>query len=255
VREAGAVIRKGARLVARGQRVGENEWALLAACGYDAVKIVAPPAVPVVAVGSELESPGHPDVTGRFLVRFLARLGMPAVYRGVVPDDESRIRREVVDALRRRLVLVTGGTGRGLTDTTVTALRPGGIRILCEGINLRPGGTTAAAVGLRGAGLFLPGSPGAALAVAHLVVKPILADWLGLRLATWRSGPRLPLAEPWSCPSDDYTVLPGRYSGGALSISAAGAEEALLSAETRVLIPPGSTPRTEGVVVDGVPES
>ena len=190
-------------------------------------------------------------MTAGYLVRLLGRLGIPACHAGPLPDDCEAIRREVVSALPRGLVLLCGGSGAGLTDRTLEALRPGGVRIVAEGINVSPGGTSGLAVGLGGSCLFLPGDFAAVPAVAHALVVPVIARWLGAGIPAWPAGLRFALAEPWTGPPDMYVVRPCELARGVLKVLDTGpAAEGFLAAEGLAVLVPGEPERTRAILAE-----
>jgi molybdopterin molybdotransferase len=245
---AGSFLKRGQRILGRGELINERSWALLRSCDLATVPIVQHPTVHIVAVGSELDAGGFPEVNGRFLLHFLETLHIPAVLLGAVPDQEERIREEVKNGIPGGLLLVTGGTGLGLMDRTIMAIRPAEIRLLCEGITLCPGESTALAVGRQGACIFMPGAPEAVLAVAYALLKPVVAAWLGISLPIWNRGARRALEQPWTGPADRYVLVAAAAGEGPLRLKDAQGSGALFGAERLVVLPAGQEVRTQGVI-------
>jgi molybdopterin molybdotransferase len=246
IAHAGHRIKEGSIVLAQGERITPAAWALLAAGGIRRVRVAVCPIVCVISVGTELDSPGRPEVTGRFMTAFVNGLGLPAQFLGVVPDAADRIRTEVIRALPAGFLFLCGGTGRGLTDQTLFALRAMELRILGEGINLRPGGTTAVAAAAQTVCVLVPGDPEAACAVAQALVEPAVTRWLRGRAMNWPPGLRIPLAEPWSGDPDYYHVVSAAIRGRTAVIADRRGKGGLLGAEGRLLLVPGAECRTEG---------
>lgn len=73
----------------------------------------------IVAVGSELLTPGRRDTNAAWLAERLRARGVALAGRTIVPDDEDRIADAVRDALRAaEIVLLTGGLGPTDDDRT-----------------------------------------------------------------------------------------------------------------------------------------
>ena len=107
---------------------------------------------------------------------------------------------------------------------------------------------------MGGAGLFLPGFPEAAFAVAQSVVKPVLARWLGLDLPVWTAAQRVPLATPLADSGDQYLCLPAVRRGESLSPIDGTARGGLFGGGLSILVPPAKgAERTEGIVLDDSP--
>jgi len=249
LREPGSFIRKGTLIVPQGGLVTERVWALLAASGVTALEVVDSPTVHVAAVGSELTA--ETETSGRFLVRFFRSLHLPVVFSGVVADEEEEIRREILNTMPGGLLIFCGGTGRGLTDLTINALRGEKVRFRCEGVRLRPGEGTVIVVGMGGVCVAVPGAPEAAAAAAYALLAPAAARWLGISAGEWPAGGRLPLAVPFRDASDSHLVLAGEVREGKIFLTPEGGKGGLLGAESVIMVPPGEKPRREAVVLAG----
>ena len=77
----------------------------------------------VIAVGSELLRAGRKDTNAEWIVARLADVGVEAVWRAAVDDDEERIARLIEAAVRdATVVVITGGLGPTDDDRTRAGL-------------------------------------------------------------------------------------------------------------------------------------
>jgi molybdenum cofactor biosynthesis protein B len=67
------------------------------------------------------------DESGDLIVKLLRQHGHSVVFRKVIPDDESVIRKELKESLRLQnvdAVIMCGGTGISPTDVTIETVKP-----------------------------------------------------------------------------------------------------------------------------------
>ena len=190
VRGAGEEIPLDAPLALAGDRVGAGLVGLARTLGIDALEVLRPLRVAVVATGDELTADSSSDrlgadplpgavreSNGAMLAAALAADGAHALPPRHSGDDPADLR-ETLDVAAREadLVLTTGGIGHGAYDVVKLllgergegtsrfahlALRPGGP----QGHGTLPGGVPV---------VHLPGTPVGALVGYHLFVRPLL---------------------------------------------------------------------------------
>jgi nicotinamide-nucleotide amidase len=73
----------------------------------------------IIAIGSELLTPGFMDTNSLFLTRQLNEIGIPVVMKSIVGDDETYLEQAVRGSLDRSPLLITIG-GLGPTEDDVT---------------------------------------------------------------------------------------------------------------------------------------
>jgi competence/damage-inducible protein CinA-like protein len=73
----------------------------------------------IIAIGSELLTPGFVDTNSLFLTRQLNEIGIPVVMKAIVGDDETYLEQAVRGCLDRTPLLITIG-GLGPTEDDVT---------------------------------------------------------------------------------------------------------------------------------------
>ena len=174
VRGPGEEIPLDAPLALAGDRVGAGLVGLARTLGIDALEVLRPLRVAVVATGDELtagvsaDRPGADtrpgavrESNGTMLAAALAADGAHALPPRHSGDDPADLR-ETLDVAAREADLLppTGGIGHGARFVH-RALRPGGPR----GRGTLPGGVPV---------VHLPGTPVGALVGYHLFVRPLL---------------------------------------------------------------------------------
>lgn len=191
VMKAGSDIRKGEKVLKKGQLLGSREIGVSAALGLAKVKVYAVPRVAVLSTGAEVAEPGEKLASGKIydinaysLSAAVAENGGKPVYFGVFPDDMD----ELLKALKRALasadiVITSGGVSVGPKDflpKTLDSLGKPGV-IVC-GIAIKPGKPTTVAM-VNGKLVFsLPGHPTSALLLFHLLACPIIQALAGRKV-------------------------------------------------------------------------
>lgn len=189
VRRAGEDVAPGQVVVRAGERLAPGHVAILAGIGADAVVCRRRPRVLLLLTGDELTTGGAElaegavhDVGGPVLRALLQAEGAEVVEVRHVGDRRA----PTVDALAGAdadLVVSCGGASVGTHDHVRAALRELGAREEVGGLALQPGrptwlGALPVEHGTRPV-LALPGNPGAALAVAVLLLGPLIRGMTG----------------------------------------------------------------------------
>jgi molybdopterin molybdotransferase len=189
VRLAGEDVAPGDRAVRAGERLGPGHVALLSGVGVAAVSCRRRPRAVVLVTGDEVTTDAGAladgavhDVGGPALRALLEAEGVDVVPVRHVGDDRGA----TVAALQEadaNLVVTSGGASVGHHDHVRGALAELGARERVSGLALQPGrptwlGALPAPDGPRPV-LALPGNPGAGIAVAVLLLGPLLRAMTG----------------------------------------------------------------------------
>ncbi len=172
-------LKKGRRLIDRGDVIGPAAMGLLALGGHEALRVFRKPAVALIATGSELKKGGGTDSNKFLLAGLVQRDGGSIAGLHTVDDDEEEIRRAMRESPGARLFILTGGTAKGKKDLTKQAVRRMRFRFLLDSPPIQPGKTMA--FGRKGPQLFfiLPGNPKAVESLYELFVKRALLGMAG----------------------------------------------------------------------------
>jgi molybdopterin molybdotransferase len=179
VRHAGEDASEGMTLVAAGRTLSTLALAGIAGAGVTEVEVRRRPRVTVLPTGDEVVRGGTPDALGPALSRLLTADGAAVTVAAPVPDDVDALVRALTTASSvSDLILTTGGVSIGPADLALPALEQAGTG---EGLALalRPGRPFAYGRVGPVPVCCLPGNPAAALAVATVLVRPLVARLLG----------------------------------------------------------------------------
>lgn len=190
IRRSGEDVRRGAVVLAAGERLGPAALGLAASIGVDGLTVARRPRVALFSTGDELVMPGEvppermrPGAiynSNRFFLRaLLLRLGCEVIDHGIVPDDrQATIAALEAAAQGSDLILTSGGVSVGEEDHIKPAVQQLGSLDLWQ-IAIKPGKPFA--YGRVGAAHFigLPGNPVSSFVTFVLLVRPFLLKLQG----------------------------------------------------------------------------
>lgn len=164
IRSRGGVFRSGDILLKSGTRISPGAIALLASAGIPSLQIVRRAAVLHLVTGDEiiasglLPGPGQTcDSNGPMIAALLAESGLEVEGRQL-PDDAVLLEQQI-GGFEGDLLLVSGGSGPGDRDHTMTALESSGYTVHCSRMNSRPGKPLIFATRGSQVAFGLPGNP------------------------------------------------------------------------------------------------
>lgn len=246
VRTAGEDAPAGHPLVRAGRALDVGAIGGLAGAGVTTVEVAPAPRVAVLPTGDEVVAGTTPDAVGPALRQLLRGDGAEVTLADPVPDELPALQAAVQALAGGHDVVVTvGGVSVGARDH-VGALVAGLAAGEHLSLAMRPGrpfawgrtddGTTV---------LCLPGTPLAALAVAVLLVRPVVARLAG------RPPPRseaMPLGAPVEGDPRRRSMVPAATADGLLRpVEGHGAADLARLAATSALIDlPSGTGRLDG---------
>jgi putative molybdopterin biosynthesis protein len=186
ISHAGSDVAAGETVLRPGDVLSSRDTGLLAALGRARVRVVRRPRVVLFSTGDELLLPGEAprdgcvfDSNQRILADAVREAGGEAVERGIVRDDEARLRARLAEALADGdLVLFSGGTSKGSGDLSHRVIAAEG-RILVHGVALKPGKPVVLAVARAKPVVILPGFPTSAIFTFHEFVAPWIRERAG----------------------------------------------------------------------------
>ncbi len=175
-------------VLSRGQPLRPQETGLLAAFGYDSVRVFKRPTIAIISSGDEVvpvdvtPTPGQiRDVNTYTLAGLVIAAGGIPVSYGIVPDSYDALFRTCREALSRSdMLLLSGGSSVGSRDFTVDVLNNlDDSRILVHGISISPGKPTILSKTESKAVWGLPGHVVSAMVVFKIVVQPFIVHIAG----------------------------------------------------------------------------
>lgn len=162
--------------------------AVMAALGYDQVKVFRKPVVAILSTGDELVEPGQkPNIgqirnsNGHQLVAQVIRAGGVPNYMGIVEDTERATFDAVKTALESSdILLLTGGVSMGDFDFVPSVLIRCGVDLLFDSVAVQPGKpTTFGKTDVGKLVVGLPGNPVSSFTQFELLVRPAMQAMMG----------------------------------------------------------------------------
>ncbi|MCW5652691.1 gephyrin-like molybdotransferase Glp [Hydrogenophaga sp.] len=202
VRRAGEDVRRGAVVLARGERLSPASLGLAASLGRAQVRVVRRPRVALFSTGDELVMPGEvaPEAmppgaiynANRFFLRtLLQRMGCEVSDLGIVPDRRDATLAALKTAADHHdLILTSGGVSVGEEDHVKPSVQQLGSLDLWQ-IGMKPGkpfaygsvrrdGGAGSASGQSCHFIGLPGNPVSSFVTFLLLVRPFLLKLRGV---------------------------------------------------------------------------
>jgi putative molybdopterin biosynthesis protein len=190
--ETGSDLRTGEIILRKGQKITAKDLGLLAAVGIDRIKVYKKPNIAIISTGNELIPPSEPitnwkifDINSGTLIGAIMEAGGIPISLGIVRDNIEDLRKRIVSSLQLCDIIITsGGTSTGARDYMFSLMEElGDPGVVVSGISIKPGKPTIVAMVGKKIIFCLPGNPTSALAIFHLIVRPVIS-----RLAGYENG-------------------------------------------------------------------
>lgn len=198
--------RAGEELLPAGHALRPQDLGLMAALGQATVRVHRRPRAAIISTGDEIvpiaavPRPGQVrDINSYSLAALVRSLGAEARPMGIVPDDETELRRKVLEALANTdTVLISGGSSAGQRDFTLKILAdiPDN-EILAHGVAISPGKPLILARRGNQSMWGLPGHAASALVCSEVFIRPLIRRLSGQTdREIWQTGLRAVLTRP-----------------------------------------------------------
>ncbi len=219
IRLAGEDIKKGDKLLHRGDRLNAHQITLLASQGISHIKVHKKPKVALFASGNELKM-HFEQVTEYQLYNtntptLLARakeLGCEVDFIGTSIDTLEDIKAHIKSALDSDLIITSGGVSVGDADFTKEAFGAFGYEILFDKIEIKPGKpTTFGKIGDTIV-LNLPGNPLAAALNFELFGQSIILALSGDK-SRFLNSINAKIKSDYKLKIGRRTLVPGYFDG------------------------------------------
>jgi len=211
IRRAGEDLAPGQQVLATGHVLDPAAIGLVAACGWDEVRVARRPRVAVAATGDELVAPGGDlgrgqifESNGHHLRASLTRDGADVIPLGVLPDDEDAFARGLEAVEGADLIVLAGGVSVGDHDVAriVLSERAGG---QFRHVRMQPGKPQGFARWKGTPVVALPGNPMSAAISYELFVRTLLDQMVGRPDRPWRPAVA---ASGWRSPVGRRQLVP-----------------------------------------------
>ncbi len=187
-RSAGENIKKGDRVLLKGDRLRSADVGILASLNHNPVKVYKRPTVSIISTGDELADMGEEIQNGQIrnvnaytLYSEIGKYGITPDYLGIAKDTLEDTKEIFLRALKSDVVISTGGVSMGKYDFVKESYGDLDIEIQFEWIKVKPG--RPCTFGKKGNKLIfgLPGNPVSTLTSFIQFVRPALLGLMGAR--------------------------------------------------------------------------
>jgi molybdopterin molybdotransferase len=192
IRRGGEVVRCGEKLLAAGALLSPGAISLLAAHGFEQLRVVRPPEVAVIVTGDEVVDPADEpgpgqlrDSNSAFLLAAGRVQGLDFKRLGIAPDRPEALRAMIAQGLEADVLLLSGGVSMGEFDLVEDVLAELGCETVFDQVAIQPGKPLVAATHAGGWVFGLPGNPASVMATFYLFVRPLLRRLMGLDDGFW----------------------------------------------------------------------
>ncbi|MBI5639721.1 MAG: molybdopterin molybdotransferase MoeA [Nitrospirae bacterium] len=187
--QAGEDVKKGERIIYRGQRMRPQDIGACAGIGVTEIRVYERPAVAIISTGDEIVPAGTcpdkgqvRDINSYVLAGMIAASGCEPRRRGIFRDDYGVIRSVIESSLEDSdAIILSGGTSVGTKDMIARIIDDmGSPGVLFHGVSLKPGKPMIGGI-IRGIPVFgLPGHPAAVSVCFEIFIEPVLKKLTGL---------------------------------------------------------------------------
>lgn len=187
IRAAGIDFKAGDVVLSAGTRIAPRHLSICAAANHAALVVKRRPRVALLANGDELRPPGATLEPGQIiasnaytLTALIEAWGGEVLNLGIAPDDPEEIEARILRAEDADLFVPVGGASVGDHDHMKSSFSACGFQPVFSKVAVRPGKPTWMSQSQTQRVLGLPGNPASALVCAHLFLRPLLFQMLGL---------------------------------------------------------------------------
>ncbi|MEW5692688.1 MAG: gephyrin-like molybdotransferase Glp [Candidatus Hydrogenedentota bacterium] len=190
IRLKGEDIRKGQKIIEKGEVLDAPFIGLLACCGIDKVRVKKRPKIAIISTGDEVV-PVSIFPLPNFCVRnsnsysisslVISSLGSAFDF-GIVKDDIKQLNRVLKRLTDFDGIITTGGVSIGDYDFVKDAFNKAGIKVLFSGVNMKPGKPFTFGVLDNRIPVFgLPGNQASCMVSFEIFVRPAMKKMLGIK--------------------------------------------------------------------------
>ena len=183
---AGENIKKGDKVLQKGDRLRSADVGILASLNYNAVKVYRRPTVSIISTGDELAEIGEKlrvgqirNVNAYTLFSEVRKYNALPRYLGIARDTMKDTKEKLLEALESDVVISTGGVSMGKYDFVKEIYSDLDIEILFEWINVKPGRPCTFGKKENKLVFGLPGYPVPTLTSFIQFVRPALLKLMG----------------------------------------------------------------------------
>ncbi|MAD42344.1 MAG: molybdopterin molybdenumtransferase MoeA [Arcobacter sp.] len=225
IRFIGEDIKTGEKLIDIGDELNFAKITLLASQGISHIKVYKKPKIVVFSSGEELklhyERIEDHQIYNSNTPTLIARakeLGCEVTFIGQAKDTIEDIKRLVLNSLDADLIITSGGVSVGDADFTRDAFNELNLKILIDGIMIKPGKPTIFGQINNTYILNLPGNPLASALIFEIFGKVLIQKLLGSN----EINPNFieaKIKEEFKTRKGRITIIPGTFDGVSFTVS------------------------------------
>lgn len=182
----GSDVKKNSLLLKKGIVLTADKIGVLAAQGFETVKVYKKPDIGVISTGNELTEAGEKleqskiyDVNSTMIKNAIYGTGGTATKEGIIHDNYDQLKEKILNSLKKHDILIcSGGTSAGVGDVLKHVLDEIG-EVKLHGIAVQPGKPTILGVVNNKIVIGLPGNPVSALVIFNVFIAPSIRKLAG----------------------------------------------------------------------------
>lgn len=187
IRFKGEDVKKGEKILKKGDLITPEKIGLLASLGIKKVKVFLKPEVGIITTGSEIKEINEKieefqirDSNKFILKAFLKKIGIEPVFVRTFKDEKGKIL-SFLKGLKKTpdIIILSGGVSVGKRDFVKDEIRDFGAKELFWRVNQKPGKPIFAALKNKTIFFGLPGNPGALIVCFYLYILPAINKFIG----------------------------------------------------------------------------
>jgi len=186
IRKAGEDVKKGQRIVSRGDILRPAEIGVLASNGRSSISVYQKPTVAILCTGEELVDVDEPlegvkivSSNSYTLAAQVKECGAIPIQLGIAKDRKEDVLEKLGQGLRADVLISSAGVSVGDYDFVKEALGDLGMERVFWGVAMKPGKPMAFGM-IRGKPAFgLPGNPVSSMVSFEQFVRPALLKMMG----------------------------------------------------------------------------
>lgn len=188
IRKAGEDVKKGERVMVRGDIIRPSEIGMLASMGKPFVAVYQRPSVAILCTGEELVDVGEPLGGARIvssnsytLAAQVRECGAIPIQLGIARDEKEEIREKILQGLRSDVFISSAGVSVGDYDLVRDVLKELDVEMIFWQVAMKPGKPTAFWMHDGKPAFSLPGNPVSSMVTFEQFVRPALLKMMGHR--------------------------------------------------------------------------
>ncbi len=259
IRKAGGDVRKGDRVLSKGDLLRPPEIGILASLGRSSISVFQRPAVAILCTGEELVDVDQPVEKAKIissnsytLAAQVKDCGAIPIQLGIARDERQDVEGKLREGLRADVLISSAGISVGDYDFVKESLRELGWEFIFWKVAMKPGKPIAFGT-IKGKPVFgLPGNPVSSMVCFEEFVRPSLLKMMGHRQifrpvreailqesVQIETGRRHYIRAVISSAGDHYHVIPTGTQGSDILNSMVRANGLMILPEDREFVRPG----------------